>query len=411
MSKPGPTEPSVADNDRAADQPAALIDKVADWLIEQALSETALEDLFGGCCERLLGAGLPLARTHVTFRVLHPLYEAMGITWRRDGGVEIYRYPHHGGEDPPEPFTSSPIWHMINTRLTFLRRHLISDEAILDFPMLAELRDEGYSDYLAYIVYFGGGPDDGIAGSWASDRPSGFSEPDIRALLRIQQRLGVACKMRIREQIALNVVTAYLGQDAGRRVLSGQIKRGDGETIRAVIWYSDMRGSTRMADALIRTLNQYFECTGGAVLSQGGEILSFIGDAVLAIFPIAGKRASAKAACKRALTASRQAQDRLAEVNAARQAEGAEPLSFGLALHMGDVLFGNIGLPERVSFSVIGPTINEVARLEALTKELDRPVLASAAFADHCAIPWTGLGRYELRGVSAPIEVFAPAGE
>ena len=382
--------------------------------MEQALGQTALADLFGGCCERLLGAGIPLSRADIAFRVLHPLYEAMGMTWLRGSGVESESYIHREGEEPPEPFASSPLWYMARTQLPFLRRRLTGDEAIIDFPLLAELRDAGSTDYLGYLVYFGSGPRDGIAGSWTTDRSSGFREQDIRDLLRIQQRLCVASKMRIREQIALNVVTAYLGPDAGRRVLAGQIQRGDGETIHAVIWYSDLRGSTHMADTLprddyIRTLNNYFECAGGAVLAQGGEILSFIGDAVLAIFPIDGNAKATTRACERALAACRDAQSRLAAVNLKRREAGANQLAFGLALHLGDVLFGNIGLPERVSFSIIGSTVNEVARLEALTKELGRQILATGAFAGHTSIMWDNLGRHQLRGVGAPLEVLSPA--
>jgi adenylate cyclase len=413
-----PTSTSVASppaGDREIVQgPAALIDRVADWLMEQALAQTALDDLFQGCCERLLGAGIPLSRAHITFRVLHPLYEAIGMTWVRGSAVESASYVHREGEQPPEPFASSPLWHMVRTQLPFLRRRLTGDEAIVDFPALAELRDSGATDYLGYLVYFGGGPRDGIAGFWTTDRPSGFREQDIRDLLRIQQRLGVASKVRIKEHIALNVVTAYLGQSAGRRVLAGQIQRGDGETIHAVIWYSDLRGSTPMADTLprddyIRTLNDYFECAGGAVLAHDGEILAFIGDAVLAIFPIDENPEAITRACERALAASREAQRRLATVNLRRRETGEEQLTFGLALHLGDVLFGNIGLPERVSFSVIGSTVNEVARLEALTKELGRQVLATGAFASHTSVMWDNLGRHQLRGVGACLEVFSPA--
>ena len=148
--------------------------------MEQALGQTALADLFGGCCERLLGAGIPLSRADIAFRVLHPLYEAMGMTWLRGSGVESESYIHREGEQPPEPFASSPLWHMARTQLPFLRRRLTGDEAIIDFPLLAELRDAGATDYLGYLVYFGGGPRDGIAGSWTTDRPSGFREQDIR---------------------------------------------------------------------------------------------------------------------------------------------------------------------------------------------------------------------------------------
>ena len=169
---------------------------------------------------------------------------------------------------------------MIETQLPFLRRRLVGEEALLDFPILAELRDKGATDYLAYLVPFSSDPGnltvrDGLVGSWATDRPSGFSDLDVRSLLRIERRLAVACKITIKDQIARNVLTAYLGPDAGRRVLEGQIRRSDGETIHAVVWYSDLRESTAMADVLaaedfLEVLNTYFECTAGAVLAHGG---------------------------------------------------------------------------------------------------------------------------------------------
>ncbi len=199
----------------------------------------------------------------------------------------------------------------------------------------------------------------------------------------------------------------------GIRVLRGQIRRGEGERTRAVIWYCDLRGSSALADALdpnefIGCLNDYFECAGGAVMAEGGEILNFIGDAVLAIFPIEKGKRGARNACKRALKASFDSQNRMARLNKKRSEEGAAPLSFGLALHLGTVVFGNIGLPERLSFSVIGATVNEVARLEALTKELERPILASETFAQHTTIDWEKLGKHKLRGIGEPIEVMAP---
>ena len=145
------TSPPAGDRE-IVQEPAALIDRAADWLMEQALGQTALEDLFQGCCERLLGAGIPLSRAYIAFRVLHPLYEAMGMTWLRGSAVESESYVHREGEEPPEPFASSPIWHMVRTQLPFLRRRLTGDEAIIDFPALAELRDAGATDYLGYLV-------------------------------------------------------------------------------------------------------------------------------------------------------------------------------------------------------------------------------------------------------------------
>jgi adenylate cyclase len=218
--------------------------------------------------------------------------------------------------------------------------------------------------------------------------------------------------MWLRGEIAKSVVATYLGPDAGLRVLDGQIRRGDGETVRAAIWYSDLRNSTPMADrlppeAFIQALNDYFECAGGAVLRHDGQILNFIGDAVLAIFPI-GKGVGARRACRRALAAGKDAQGALVSANRRRAELGQDVLSFGLALHLGDVLLGNIGVPERISFSVIGSTVNEVARLEALTKKLKRPVVASGSFAAQAPGAWDDLGAHRLRGVKAPLQVFAP---
>jgi adenylate cyclase len=414
MSNPKDHTPHAEQESQVSPKAQTLIDEVANWLIAQALVETDFEGMYEGCCERLFAAGVPLWRGHIAYSVLHPLYASMDMTWIRGRGLELYKREHGDSGTSNAQFKTSPLYHMIKSRIPYLRRRLIGSEALLDFPVLSEFRDQGATDYLGYIIPFGDSELDGLAGSWATDRPSGFSDHDIKALLRLQQRLGVACKMRIKDQIARNVVTAYLGPDAGLRVLSGQIRRGEGETIRAAIWYSDLRDSTRLAETLsrddfIQLLNIYFECTAGAVLAHGGDILNFIGDAVLAIFPIQNGRSTEQQACKHALAASRDAQQRLAAINENRKREGAEPLSFGLGLHVGEVLFGNIGVPERVSFSVIGPTVNEVARLEALTKELGLPILVSENFARYVTVEWVRLGRHKLRGVGEPIEVCAPA--
>jgi adenylate cyclase len=285
---------------------------------------------------------------------------------------------------------------------------------MFDFPILEELRKAGATDYYAFLIPFGGGEDDGLIGSWVTDRKRGFFDADLRALHRIQRRLAVACRMTIRGQVAENVVETYLGRSAGERVLAGQIRRGDGETIPAVIWYSDLRGSTAMAEALSReayteVLNCYFECIGGAILEAGGEILDFIGDAVLAIFPI-GAAAQRGEACGRAFAAAEDAHRRLDRTNAGRAQHAMPQLEFGLGLHVGDVMFGNIGTPGRLSFSVIGPSVNQVARLEALTKEVGRPIVASRAFVESCpGGGWDSLGRHKVQGIAEPIEVFAPA--
>jgi adenylate cyclase len=381
------------------------------------LGSTPFEEIFSGSCERLFAAGVPVARSHMAYGVLHPLYAAMSYTWTRGGGLEVAGHSHVGQNEPQNPeWLQSPIYHLIHKRLPFLRRRLTGPDAMIDFPLLESLRERGASDYFAFAIQFSDNYLDGLAGSWASDRPAGFRDGDLTILRRIQQRLAVACKMRIKAEIAENVVSTYLGRDAGLRVLDGQIRRGDGTSVRAAFWYSDLRGSTRLAESLdasafIDLLNSYFEAAAGAVVTHGGEILSFIGDAVLAIFPIVEGGSSAADACRRCVLAQAEAEARLAAVNREREARGHEPLRFGLGLHVGDAVFGNIGIPERLAFTVIGAAVNEVARLEGLTKDLGEPVLATDAFARHLETPWRSLGRHEMRGVEATVELFAPPGQ
>ena len=400
---------------RLAGEWEAAIQSVSDWLIGRALGDTGIEALFGGLCERLVEAGLPLWRAHVALSTLHPMFEAMSCTWRRGEGISVASYRH--GDRDLENWQQSPYRNMIESGDRVMRRRLEGGNAELDYPILEEFKDKGATDYLALLTPFGEKPDaiqhlDGMISSWTTDREGGFDDGQIAAIERLEPRLGVAIKMRAREQTAVNVVSAYLGTIAGKRVLDGYIQRGDGEILHAAIWYSDLRGSTAMADSLPATeflavLNAYFECTAGAVLDHGGEVLRFIGDAVLAIFPIDGPGGGERAA-RMALAATTDAEGRMARVNAERADKGELGLDFGLGLHVGELMFGNIGVPERVEFSVIGAAANEVARLEGLTKELERRVVMSAAFARLLPAECESLGRHSLRGVSAEQEVFAP---
>ena len=214
--------------------------------------------------------------------------------------------------------------------------------------------------------------------------------------------------------LSVVVATAYLGPTAGRRVLSGDIRRGDGERISAVVWFSDMRGSTRLSDEMdpddyLALLNKYFECTAAPVIEHGGEILNFIGDGVLAVFPIEGADGAAEAV-RRATTAVDDAQRLRAEVIEAGTPAGA-PREFGIGLDIGELMFGNIGVPERVDFTVIGSAANEVARLESLTKTLGRRILVSQTFADLLPLNWQDLGPHRVQGVERALAVFAPPPE
>lgn len=404
--------PDAEFQESAAAPSQTLIDELADWLMEQALRDSDLTEIVSGCCERLQSAGVGLQRCFLGFSTLHPLYRAVGFTWRRGRGLSVQTFPHLV-PGLPDNFEESPFHYMLEHSVPCLRRRLDATSAG-EFPIFAELHAEGATDYLAFAVNFHHDDDrEGMLGSWTSDRPHGFSEGELRALLRIRDRLGVACKMAIRGKLAHNILTTYLGADAGGRVLSGQIKRGDGETIQAAIWYADLRGSTRMADTMSRqgfidTLNSYFETIGRAVTDQGGEILSFVGDAMLAIFPAVNGESMA-GPCEQAFTAALDARARLEAANAGRADDALPPLDCVIGLHVGDVMFGNVGAEDRLTFSVFGAAVNEVVRVEHLCKSLNEPVLASREFTACLDTEWRALGEHDLAGFTRPVAVCAPA--
>jgi len=385
---------------------------VADWLMAQALGETAIETVVMGCCERLRAAGIPLVRGHFAFNVLHPLHSAIGVTWTRGDGITLRGFPHVPG-GASEVFRKGPHYYMMERNLDYLRARICDKTGQYNFPILRDLEAEGVKDYVAFVVGFTEDRRYGMIGSWATDASGGFSDDAIAALLRIQDRLAVACKMAMKTSLMSNVAFTYLGPDAGSRVLDGQIKRGDGQSIEAAIWYSDLRGSTMMADRLpaqayIDNLNTYFDATGGAVREAGGEILSFIGDGLLAIFAKTDDEDDLLGAGRRAVSASFQALSCIDEANQERQRQHKEPLKFGIALHMGEVMYGNVGVPERLTFSVFGAAVNEVVRLEQLTKELDEPILVSEQFVGCIGKGCRLLGEHGLRGVGRRMLVHAP---
>ncbi|KAA3623148.1 MAG: adenylate/guanylate cyclase domain-containing protein [Proteobacteria bacterium] len=397
--------PALTENEPVS---LVIIDRICEWLVDQALAEPELDELVAGCSERLYAAGIPLARVMLGYSTLHPLYRSRTLYWTPDGAIERVGHTYDSVES--NGWLRSPLRYMIEHRVFMLRRRLTGRHAMLDFPILEELRDQGITDYFAYLVSFLG--DDigdtpsGLLGSWSTDDPNGFSDAHLSALNRIQRLLAVATKVRVKNEIAEKVLGAYLGAGAGHRVLQGRIRLGDGERIHAVVWYSDLRESTRLAasighEGFLALLNDYFECTAGAVLRNGGEVLRFVGDAVLAIFPIADD-GDIEAAGGKALAAAREALRLGAELR-----NSSRPVVFGIGLHIGDVLFGNIGVPSRLEFSVVGPCANEAARVEDLTKALKRPVLISAALA--AELPdanLVDLGTHRVKGVAEPIGVF-----
>jgi adenylate cyclase len=376
---------------------------IVEWLAEQALLDTEPAGLFDELCQRLRGVGMPILRGQVAFRVLHPLYDAAVLNWNAERGVvaDFFR-PEESGT---EQFIRGPLGHALTHRLPVLRRRLTGDTALLDFAILEEFRAAGGTDYVVFLIGFDAAKTNGIICSWLGDRGSGFTDGEIAQLQRVTRELGIALKSRFERSVAQNVAHAYLGERAGQAVLNGSIRRGDGEKIRAALWFSDLRRSTEFAEqlsaeAFLRLLGRYFEMTAAAVLDHGGEVVSLIGDAVLAVFRVEGPP---EEACGRALAAALDSRRRL-EVSP--QQEGLV-LDFGIALHLGEVIYGNVGVPERLQFTLVGSAVNEVVRVQDLTKTLGSPLVATAAFADAAPGPWRPVGDHILRGFEKPVPILA----
>ena len=389
--------------------------ETSDWLVQESLRGTRPDALMQGLCERLLDAGVPVVRVHVACGFLHPLFQSFAVSWNRDSGLMRDRFSYDGATT--KAWEESPLKAVMNEDRPFIRAKLETGQGINEFPVLKEFKERGQTDYYLMRQAFrlpvneALSEMDGCIMSFSSDRKGGFSDACIEAIDRLFPRFAMAMKTLTREITAQNLASTYLGNQAGERVLRGHIRRGDADAIRAAVWFSDMRGSTSAADRMdphlfLDRVNRYFECTAGAVLDHGGEVLRFIGDAVLAIFPINGP-GGAERAGRMALSAARDAIRRLDEVNANPPKTDPDPILFGLGLHVGEVLYGNIGVPERLEFSVIGPTANEAARLEDLSKTLERTVIASGAFTSTVHASWEAMGSHRLRGVSDPQAIYA----
>ena len=394
-------------------EPRTTID-IAKWVVDEGLSGTPEVDLLGGFCDRLVEAGIPLMRTMIAQPTLHPVVAARGFHWRRNGNGAVQEDWERTVAEAGEEYKQSPFFYMLETGTTRLRRRLERGNEPLEFPLLEKFHDEGGTDYLAVRTEFGEadqlGPVRGLLSSWTSDGPSGFSDEDLTAIEQLLPVLALVFKGASTYRIANSVAETYLGAEAGRRVLHGEIERGSFETIDAVLWYCDLQGFTKISETtpigdIIEMLNAYFECMVEPIHAHGGEVLKFMGDGFLAFF----KLDDTLNVCRGALDAADEALARVAELNRTRGAAGQPITEFSLALHLGNVMYGNIGSRDRLDFTVVGPAVNEVSRIEAMCGSLDRDVVISSAFyaaADECRGRLVSLGRYALRGVGRPQELF-----
>jgi len=375
------------------------IKSAVDWLIDGARSAPQPQQVLAQLSERLIACGIPLWRVAVYVRTLHPQVMGRRFLWRPGAEVETSDAPFELLET--ELFRDSPIARVYRTG-EVIRRKIVDPDCPNDFPVLVDLRAEEVTDYLASPLVFSNG--DIHAVTCTTRQPGGFTDAQITALEAVMTPLARVAEIRGLRRLASNLLDTYVGHDAGERILAGHIRRGDIEEIHAAIWLSDMRGFTALADrqpprVLIDLLNRYFDCQVPVILDHGAEVLKFMGDGLLAIFAIAGDETEV---CKRALAAARQAQANVADL--AKSA--MQGLRFGLALHIGDVLYGNIGSGNRLDFTCIGPAVNFAARIEKLTSQVGREILASGEFARHCRGQFTALGEFSLPGFSAAQQVF-----
>jgi adenylate cyclase len=391
------------------------------WLTEKTLAGVSETEIVGGFCERLVQAGVPLARAIVLVDTLHPIHEGRAFRWNRGKDqAEMLEYGRTREGEPAEAWRRSPLYYMVETNQSVLRRRLTESTPTddqPDFASFAELRSEGMTDYVAVVTRFAAtgaiGEMDAIYSVWTSDLADGFSENDVDTLQRLVSPLAAALKCRSLARIAATLVETYLGRDAGRRVLSGRIERGIAERISAVLWFSDLRGYTRITDTaapdqIIPLLNDYAEVVISAIHAAGGDVLKLIGDGTLAIFHDNDIGAASHAALGAALAV----RHGIAALNLRRGKSGLPVTEVYLGLHVGDVFYGNIGSLERLDFTVVGPAVNEVNRIAAMCRTVERDVLLSEALVA-AARPedrqrLVSVGRYALRGIAKAQELYAP---
>jgi adenylate cyclase len=387
----------------------SLLIELSRSITEHTLAGAPEVAVVEGVCERLVAGGVPLSRMIVGVDTLHPLVGGRLYTWRRDVGIECDEITREASLPTAPMWVASPFHHLLAGDESLYRFRCPSADGRYPFPVLEELAARGITDYIACVHRLGDavklGEFDCVYSSWGSDAPAGFTEADVGLVAALGPFLAAAMLSCTLRQITRTLVETYLGDDAGGRVLRGAIARGVAERIRAVIWFSDLKGFTSMVDStdpelVLPLLNDYADAQVEAIHAHGGTVLKFIGDGLLGIFPVGESTAEA---ARGALAAADAAFVALAEVSARRVASGLPATGAYLALHLGDVFYGNIGGAARLDFTVIGPAVNEAARMSAMCRPLAQDVLVSQAFAD--ALPdararLIALGSHRLRGVA-----------
>jgi adenylate cyclase len=379
---------------------------IVDWLADGARSARRPEAVLAELCDHLVHAGIPLWRVSVFVRTLHPEIMGRRFIWQPGAGVTITEGLFELLET--DRFQNGPFIAVIKSDRT-IRHQLAEGNNSEEFSIYRELREQGATDYLATPLDFTDGSVH--VATWSTQQAGGFTEAQIAGIETIVAPLARVAEIRALQRTATNLLDAYVGHHAGERILAGRIRRGHTELIHSVIWLSDMRGFTVLADRLppqmlVDLLNRYFDCQVPVILKHRGEVLKFMGDGLLAIFPLAAGKTDAREVCDRVLAAAREAQDNIDVIEAPTTLGNVHGVRFGLALHLGEVLYGNIGSGNRLDFTCIGPAVNLAARLEKLAASLGRTIILSAEFAQHSRIDLEPLGEFSVAGFTTKQRAF-----
>lgn len=396
---------------------AQTIDEVADWLLHEAAKIDDVVLMFEEFMWRCLAAGLPVNRATLHVGTLHPRIIGFSWVWSSVDGYcdEITASLESLDQDS---FTKNPLFKVISYGET-VEVDLENPEDAAAYPFMQELAGEGYTEYVAMPLTSAGKMNNAM--TFATTQPGGFDGGKHEGAERLLNLFALHVERHIVQRIARNVADTYLGPIAGRRVLDGEIRRGDGEAIEAVVFMSDMRGFTQLTDRLsgpqvAAILNAYFDRVSAAVIGHGGEILKFMGDGILAVFD--QKALGAQAAADAAIKAARTALSKIDALNEDPPEDLPEsslwgPLKIGIGLHQGEVFFGNVGGKERLDFTVIGRAVNETSRVESLCKPLEQTLLLTepvhASLSEEFRTGLNPMGEHALRGVGQPVAIFATA--
>jgi adenylate cyclase len=354
-----------------------LYDGLTGWLLEQGYQEFDLSELVRGVGQRLVASGIPIHRISIGGMILHPVFGALDVTWEAQSDVvRNEKFPRSGFTNPN--FQNAPFFYSTKNNIPFERYHIEENDLVRTLPIFDKFRQQGVTDYLvAFHPYGRDGrvlwadlPDvtRGVVTSFSTRKIGGFDPHEIEYLRALTLPLSFCVKSDMVRELSQTVLDTYLGTYSGGQVLDGLVERGDGNLIDCVLWYCDPRVSTALADKMpveefLGMMNDYFECTAGTVLDHGGEVLKFISDAVIAIFPYEADSRPLANMVRAAVATAREAISRVDRHNQNLKGTDRPAIRFGISMHIGSLMYGNIGIDRRLDFSVTGPAANEVVRL------------------------------------------------